>query len=97
MPRCAALDHPLVLYLQATLAVDLYLALVLAAVAACTRVLVCALKIHQAAVIVGPTAAAPVPATTITAARRHLPHSLHPRTYQPSRETNQNWKSSPVS
>ncbi|KIK15576.1 hypothetical protein PISMIDRAFT_687138 [Pisolithus microcarpus 441] len=53
MPRCAALAHPLVLYLQATLAVDLYLALalVLAAVAARTRVLVCTLKIHQAAVI----------------------------------------------
>ncbi|KAI5984506.1 hypothetical protein EDD15DRAFT_2308174 [Pisolithus albus] len=72
--------------------------------AACTRLLVRNSKIHQAAVIsiwihirVGPTAAALIPATTITAARHHLPHSLHPRTYQPSREMNQNWKSSPVS
>ncbi|KAI5981598.1 hypothetical protein EDD15DRAFT_2203763 [Pisolithus albus] len=94
--RCATLDHPLALYLQATLAVELYLALalILVAVAALTCLLISISKIHQAAVL-SPTAAAPVPATTITTTRRRLPLSLHPRTYEPSRETNQNWKSSP--
>ncbi|KAI6026218.1 hypothetical protein BKA83DRAFT_4240350, partial [Pisolithus microcarpus] len=104
MPRCAALIHPLALYLQDTLAVDLNLALVLAAMADCTRHLTRASRIHQATVVgirtrtrTGPTAAVLVPATTITAAHHHLHLCSSARAYQPSRETILSWTSLPAS
>ncbi|KAI6016445.1 hypothetical protein BKA83DRAFT_4336244 [Pisolithus microcarpus] len=104
MPRCAALIHPLALYLQDTLAVDLNLALVLAAVAARARHLPCTSRIHQATVEgihsrtrVGPTAATLVPATAISAAHHHLHPCSSARAYQPSRETNLRWTSLPAS
>ncbi|KAI6010477.1 hypothetical protein BKA83DRAFT_4402526, partial [Pisolithus microcarpus] len=104
MHCCAALVHPLALYLQDTLAVDLDLTLVLAAVAARARHLPCTSRIHQAAVIgtcshtrAGPTAAILVPATTITTAHHHLHLCSSARAYQPSRETNLRWTSLPAS
>ncbi|KAI6022806.1 hypothetical protein BKA83DRAFT_4269543 [Pisolithus microcarpus] len=104
MPRCAALVHPLTPHLQHTLAVNLSLALVLAAMAAHARHLPCTSRIHQAAAVgihshtrVGPTAAALVPATAISAAHHHPHPCLSARAYQPSRETNLSWTSSPAS
>ncbi|KIK15631.1 hypothetical protein PISMIDRAFT_687091 [Pisolithus microcarpus 441] len=104
MPRCAALVHPLTPYLQETLAVDLNLALVLAAMAACARHLPCTSRTHQAAVVgicsrtrAGPTAAVLIPATTITAARHHPHRRSGARTNQPSRETNLSWNGLPAS
>ncbi|KAI6011100.1 hypothetical protein BKA83DRAFT_4395739, partial [Pisolithus microcarpus] len=85
-------------------ALNLSLALVLAAVAACTRHLPCTSRIHQATVVgirsctrAGPTAAVLVPATTITAAHHHLHLCSSARAYQPSRETNLRWTSLPAS
>ncbi|KAI6017263.1 hypothetical protein BKA83DRAFT_4326414, partial [Pisolithus microcarpus] len=88
MHCCAALVHPLALYLQDTLTVNLDLTLVLTAVAACARHLPCTSRIHQAAVIGthSHTRAATilVPTTTITTAHHHLHLCSSARTYQPS-------------